>query len=938
MRIRFTIPYHTDWGQRLFVAGSIPELGEWNADRAAEMTFTPGGMWALEIDLPRDCAPDFCYKYFVCHEAVGAREWEWGANRRFACEPGRFTRADVQDFWRPARRPENALYTSAFGRAVLRFDPGQGPEGGASTARKRVHRFRVAAPMVGPGRVLCLLGNAPSIGRWDPAEAVTMHRADYPFWEADVAFRGGPFPVVYKYLSRNTDGRGAVTWEDGPNRSFLVEPDGRLRKLALRNDYPFRRPGPPWRGAGVNVPVFSLRSESSLGVGEFPDIRLLVDWARKAGLSMIQLLPVNDTIATHTWRDSYPYAAVSVFALHPIYMNLEAMGIPEHEAPLDNARRERAALNAKDAVDYEEVMAVKSRYFKQAYDAVRDELPADPGFRAFFEDNREWLVPYAVFSCLRDRYKTSDHTQWPEYGRPDRARIEAFANPAEPHYDDVAVHYFIQYHLHRQLLDAARYARQYRVVLKGDIPIGVYRHSADTWVAPELYNMAAQAGAPPDGFSADGQNWKFPTYNWEAMAADGYAWWQARLRKMSAYFDAFRIDHILGFFRIWEIPREQVQGIMGRFNPSLPFDKAELEAWGVWFDRDRLCEPYIRRHILDGRFGEDADRVIDEYLVETQPGCFRFKPELASQRAIREHLSAGSEVQPGLREDRQQLMWALFDMVADVLFLEDPDRPGRYHPRNAFHRTNSYAEADPWTRIRLNGLYTEYYYRRHEQFWREQALVRLPAIRNATDMLICGEDLGMVPDCVAGVMDELELLSLFVERMPKEPQREFHHPADCPYLSVCTPSTHDMSPVRLWWEEDRGRTQRFYNHMLRRDGPAPFYCEDWVSREIVAGHLDGPSMWAVFLLQDLLAMSEGLRRKDPREERINVPSNPEHYWQYRMHVGLEELLQAEDFNSMLRGMLRDSGRWQGSSGTTPASLSCGGLSACRTTPTSLSRG
>jgi 4-alpha-glucanotransferase len=157
-------------------------------------------------------------------------------------------------------------------------------------------------------------------------------------------------------------------------------------------------------------------------------------------------------------------------------------------------------------------------------------------------------------------------------------------------------------------------------------------------------------------------------------------------------------------------------------------------------------------------------------------------------------------------------------------------------------------------------------------------------------------------------MKNLGLLSLEIQRMPKDPTRIFAHPADAPYLSVVTPSTHDMNPIRAWWEEDRKKTQQFYNNEIGQWGDASFFCEPWVAKAILLQHLYSPAMWSIFQLQDLLAMDGELRRKDPHEERINDPSNPKHYWRYRMHLTIEELSDADKFNEELHEMIKSSDR------------------------------
>lgn len=224
------------------------------------------------------------------------------------------------------------------------------------------------------------------------------------------------------------------------------------------------------------------------------------------------------------------------------------------------------------------------------------------------------------------------------------------------------------------------------------------------------------------------------------------------------------------------------------------------------------------------------------------------------------------------------------------------------------HFTKSYKELDPGTKSVLDRLYVDFFYHRHESFWRDQAMVKLPAIKEATNMLVCGEDLGMVPECVPGVMDELGILSLEIQRMPKNSEKEFDHPADAPYLSVISTSTHDMPTIRGWWEEDQAVSQKFFNQILGHQGGAPFYCEPWIARDVVFQHLYSPAMWAIIPIQDLLAIDGKIRRKDPLREQINVPANPTHYWRYRLHFTLEELLAENEFNRTVEGMITASGR------------------------------
>ena len=647
-----------------------------------------------------------------------------------------------------------------------------------------------------------------------------------------------------------------------------------------------------------------------MGVGEFADLKLMVDWAVKAGMKMIQILPVNDTVATNTWTDSYPYAAISVFALHPIYLNLEAMGKLKSAARVRYYEAKKEELNALSEVDYEAVMEAKWSYTKELYEQEGAKLLVSKPFQQFLLANESWLPAYAMFAHLRDQNNTSDFSRWDAYHTVDQKEIAAFTRNDSPHYKAIAYYYFLQYHLDKQLKEATTYAREHGVVLKGDIPIGIYRNSVDAWVNPHLYNMDCQAGAPPDDFSATGQNWGFPTYNWEEMALDGYAWWKNRLQKMADYFDVFRIDHILGFFRIWEIPNDAVDGILGRFNPSLPYTVEDLRQQGIHFDYDRMCKPFIREYMFGQVFGDLAGHVRETFFDHQSGEVYQFKQAFDTQRKVKDYFDQLVCREPDQKEHHDFIRHKLYAMLAEVIFLEAPLSNGQaFNPRIAFHDTYSFSSLDDHTKGQLDKLYVDYFYHRHNSFWAEKALSKLPALKEATDMLICGEDLGMVPDCVPGVMDQLKILSLAIQRMPNDSSKEFWHPSDTPYFSVCSTSSHDMSTIRGWWEEDRDAIQRFYEHILgHHQHQAPYFCEPQVATEIITQHLFSPSMWAIFPIQDLLATEGPLRRENPGDERINVPANPQHYWRYRLHLATEDLIEQENFNNFLKDLITSAGR------------------------------
>lgn len=864
MEVIFEIEYRTEWGQRLVWC---------SGERRIAMEYRSDGVWRCRTTL---AAGDVEYGYEVEADGRTIRR-EWRPHRQAIPQRGA-ARMSVCDRW--SDRPTDApFYTSAFTRAIFArpadgkpFDEGQG----------RLE-LQVEAPTVRPDEVLAIAGNAPELGGWQ--RFVALDDSDFPLWRVVL---DAATPFEYKFVRLDRRSRRPIVWEEGENRRCdrLPAAGERIVVAGLRLR---EANASAWRGAGTALPLFSLRSASGFGTGEFPDLRKLIDWAAATGQRVVQLLPVNDTIRTGTRSDSYPYNAVSSFALHPLYLSLIGAGLQ----PDARYRRQQRRLNALPAVDYEAVMRLKLDWARLLFRRTWETVRTTDGYAAFETQNRLWLEPYAAFSALRDRFGTADFRQWGDYARYDEQRLRVFRNENRAAID---FYCFLQYHLHSQLSDASRYARQRGVVLKGDIPIGVSPSSADVWQYPHLFHLDGQAGAPPDAFAATGQNWGFPTYDWEHMAQDGYAWWQARMAKMAEYFDAFRIDHILGFFRIWEIPVHAVHGLLGYFNPALPYSADELRGMGFDTAGGRFTVPAPDDRMLGELFGELADEVRTTCMKEG-----RLLPAYATQRKVAERF-------PGDDPRRSRLREGLMTLLDDVLFIEDPRRKGFFHPRIAAQSTYMYRTLDPQRRDTFDRLHDDFFYRRHNRFWQESALRKLPVLLSATRMLACGEDLGMIPDSVPETMRALQILSLEIQRMPKSLGEVFADPARYPYFSVCTTSTHDMNPLRAWWEENRELSERFYREVLGMEGDAPRTCEPWICRRIVDMHLRSPAMLAILPLQDWLATDAALRSPHADRERINIPAAPRYYWRYRMHLTLEELLRQEPFNATLREMIIAGGR------------------------------
>jgi len=892
MRITFNINYHTEWGESLFVSGSIPELGNGDPSKALEMSLASPDMWQLQLEMRRDPG-DFEYRFIV---KSPEKEWrlEWGAPHRFISGKG-INSYRIFSSWHdlPADKP---FYSSAFVDGMLHRQLRDQP----LTPRPGTVNIRIEAPVIESDEVLAISGEGCQLGNWNPSHALIMNDAHFPVWEVNLQSDALSTPFEYKFLILKKDTKEVRGWECSNNRVYGISPESPSEQVVI-DGIRFANPKKVWKGAGTAIPVFSIRSEKDFGVGDFSDIKRMVDWCAYTGQKILQLLPINDTTMTGTWVDSYPYKANSTFALHPMYLNLWEVGTLKDSARRDYFHKLAAELNSLPAVDYERVNAGKQEYLREIFAEQGSSTRRRKGYKEFVSRNEYWLKPYAAWNVLRDFYQTPDNSGWGEFASYDPTMVDKLYEDNKEGFD---FHYYVQYHLDRQLRDARDYAHSLGVVLKGDIPIGISRFSVDAWVSPELFNMNTQAGAPPDDFSVLGQNWGFPTYNWDVMARDGFRWWKNRFKKMSEYFDAYRIDHILGFFRIWEIPTDAVHGLLGYFNPALPFSVEELRSsYDFWIDTDVMTHPLILEWMLDDFFGDMKEEVKERFLDRVGGDRYCLKRFIDTQEKVERYFADAEK-----NEKTSRLVSALMGIIDDVLFIEDPYNRGHYHPRIAAQYTYQYRVLSDYAKWNFNRLYTDFFYHRHNGFWYGKAMWKLPPLLDATTMLTCAEDLGMIPDCVPEVMSRLQILALEIQRMPKDPQSEFGDTWHYPYYSVCTTSTHDMAGIRGWWESNPVVAGKFYNHVLHENGMAPQIAEPWICDKIIKLHLDSPSMLCILPLQDWMSCDGSLRRENPQDEQINVPANPRHYWRYRMHLTVEELMRKDSFNAAVRQRIADANR------------------------------
>lgn len=535
---------------------------------------------------------------------------------------------------------------------------------------------------------------------------------------------------------------------------------------------------------GVAIPVSSLRSDSSCGVGEFLDLVLLGEWCSRTGLDLIQILPVNDT-----GLDPSPYNAQSAFALNPVYMRLE--NVPGWDLCLDEIRNARQSFEAEERLQYGSVLRFKMEMLHRIFRNNHAAIAADETLRQWISANH-WLKAYS------------------EFLRPTNDLFIAW----------------VQYHLDRQLNDAALKLDAMGIALKGDIPILLSAESADVRANPSLFDTKLRVGAPPDMFCKEGQNWKFPSFRWPEMERDGFAWWRERLHRASRFYHACRIDHVLGFFRAWIIPETEESASLGYYMPARRISGEELSQYAGL--KKSEIEELLHSHAL----------------VSTESGY--------------------------------AAAW--------------------YWPHSP-----AFMSLDERKRSKLRTL-IEAYWNGQEELWREHGRKLLGAIAKSSDMLVCAEDLGVVPKCVPEVLEELGILGLRVERWSGQDGRILS-PDRFPRLTVSTTSTHDSSTLRGWWQE-QGWNREEYFGWLNLPGSCPGYLTTEVCAAILERNLNSNSLVAVFPLQDLFAIHYDLRTPDPGAERINVPGvESDGNWTYRMKLPIESLLTYDLFNDYLKGFI-----------------------------------
>ncbi|MEG2156228.1 MAG: 4-alpha-glucanotransferase [Bacteroidaceae bacterium] len=888
--LHFSIEYVTSWGESICASVSVMSKTE-TVPFLVPLQTTNGKLWTASKKIEIDKQAYLSYRYGVVEQGIFVKqEMEQCPH---TCNITEGIAYSFEDTWRDFHH-RAFLYSTAFNACLFAMQP----QPSTCAATNQSLHFLVQGLLLPKGKRLAIIGNCPQLGAWNVENAMLLNQIsayDYELWLNKSEL---PSSIEYKYIIISDASPEQIEWEKGDNRTLLF-PQNEKRFILLRGDVVRRDDYQP-HIAGTVIPLFSLRSKESYGVGDFADLKKMIDWLVATTMNLIQLLPINDTTRSGSWHDSYPYNSISVFAIHPMYISLKWLGKIKSKTKAEALEKERIKINALPQVDYELANALKFKYLHLFFEQEQNNVLKSKSYQTFFDINKKWLEPYAAFCCLRDKLHTANFRSWGKYANYSEVNLPHLLTDKEFH-KEFDFYCFIQFVAFEQIQKVRAYARLNQVILKGDIPIGISRDSVPSWVDTQLFNFEMQAGAPPDDFSKDGQNWGFPTYNWEGMMKDGCQWWKNRLLKMSEYCDAYRIDHVLGFFRIWEIPYEQLNGTMGHFFPAKPFTQEELSTFDFHYRATDFTEPYLTDKTLSELFGE-LEQEAKLFLEKQEENLWSFKVDFNTQRKINLYFA------PPLDEKSKKLRALLFHALGQVLFFADKADTYAFHPNIAGQKTTAYRVLTNSEKQAYNRLYDEYFYHRHNEFWQAEAMKKLPMLTNATKMLPCAEDLGMIPDGVAAVLHHLQILSLEVQRMPKRSGENFADTNQYHYKSVCTIATHDMAPLRKWWQEDEKRRSLFAKEVLALTLSPESQMSPQLCQIVVYKHLASPSMICALALQDWLSIDETVRCHNAMQEQINDPANAAQYWNYRMHLTLEELMACSSLTKTIRDMIKKTGR------------------------------
>ncbi|MCR5218335.1 4-alpha-glucanotransferase [Treponema sp.] len=678
---------------------------------------------------------------------------------------------------------------------------------------------------------------------------------------------------------------------------------------------------------GVTVTLASLYTKDCPGAGDFLALKDFADFCEKAGLSLIQLLPVNDT-GTH----SSPYSGLSAYALHPVYIRINAL--PEFEEAFEHDKTFAAAYKKfqkqfkyESRFNYDKLLESKTTLLHLLYNyidkKIQGKVKGVKGGSSFgeqffllterFARKNKWLQTYAVFKNLKDDAMQASWKSWPEeLAHMDEKHIKLRWNNKAL---KVSHNFFVwcQLRAHEQFKEAADYVKSKNILLKGDIPILMNEDSADCWAHPEYFNQELRAGSPPDGENPMGQNWGFPTYNWNKIAEDDFSWWKQRVSLASQYYSAFRIDHILGFFRIWAVSQKESTAYLGHTIPYANISQSELEEAGFTEDRLKwLSQPHIPTKAIEDITGnhEEALSVFEKTCdrVKTEE-LWNFKKEITGDNSIfemrffedndkdwycKQKLAEYWRNRCLIEEDTCDQDTGVTDEAeASEEINSDIKKEKFYIPVYSYGNSTAWQSLSGEEKTKLEKIFATLK-EEENTLWKKQALSVLTPITSETEMIACAEDLGVNLKCMNEVLKELNILSLKVIRWNREWQKDgqpYIPFNDYPELSVATTSVHDSSTLRQWWNDEKQSVESFIKMAgAKEDINAADKFTAKEAEYVLSKCAECKSDLFVNPLQDYLFLDDELYLEDENAERINVPGSVNEFnWTYRLPVSIEKL-------------------------------------------------
>jgi len=636
---------------------------------------------------------------------------------------------------------------------------------------------------------------------------------------------------------------------------------------------------------GAAVPVGALRTKKGMGVGEFSDLADFALLCKKMRVGLIQILPVNDT-----GFESSPYSSLTAFGLHPLYLRIEELEEFAEVGDLVKKRIKKARDNFDKNKRFSHYLVLKEKLeiCREIYNASKAQIAKNSALSSWIDQN-SWIKQYAVYRRLKEKNDQKSWKNWSEYSSVTASDIDKLWNDKSLR-EEHLFWAWLQRALDVQFSKAAQAVKDAGLVLEGDLPILMNEDSCDVWAHPEIFIQELSAGAPPDMYSPDGQNWGFPIYNWEEQEKDNFAWWKRRLAVAGKYYQAYRIDHVLGFFRIWASSHRDYSSSIGRYVPYAPVTSGDLRKLG--FDKGRIrwvSQPHIPTEELmnvlrknkGGDVKAEADKIFSKALMRVNnEELWLFKKKITGEKDIDafQFNPAVSGYLKGKWKDRA--------------FLEY--RKGKFFPVWYYRNATAYKTFTAGEKSALEELLGKRQ-KKSERVWAQQGLKLLSVLVQSSTMLPCAEDLGAVPACVPKALAKLKILGLRVTRWFREwdkggqPYIPFEN---YPQLSVCTPAVHDSSTVRQWWEQeaDQGQFAGFIGVPS-----LPKVYNPGTAKVILSKTAQARSRFRVFQIQDLLHLSNNWYSEDPADERVNVPGTANDFnWTYRLPANINEIAKDKE--------------------------------------------